>query len=214
MTLFAGIPVKQARSRETYSTISLNERRVRRRMRGMLVYTVPIGILVAILAWMAGTYIRLNYLRKIAGSAWEHWTRITRARNECLMEFIVYFSGYLPQGDIRPRRLRRLTDDSNRVVDMLPGPPANDELHHLSVSETQLRRILAGAVQLMADSSEMQSDDMLITLSGRVSLSLFEQDEVTREYNRCVAVYNNAVEAPGVPWMAELFGFSLMDKIN
>ena len=183
-------------------------------MAGMMVYAVPLGILVSGMAWMISTYIRLNHLRRIAGEEWQRWGKITQVRNECLMEFIVYFSGHLPQGDVRPRRLRRIADDSKRVVETYPTPPANDELHHLSASEAQLRHILAAAVQMMAESAEMQADDNLIMLSGRVSLSLFEQDEVTRSFNRCVALYNNAIEAPGVPWVADIFGFSLMEKIS
>lgn len=176
-------------------------------------YAVPLGILVAFLAWIVGTFSRLHHLHHMAVVAWNHWSRATRHRNECLSDFTSLFSGYLPQEDIRPRNLRRLTDDSSRALETHPNLPAGDDLRLLSRGEKSLRRVVVSAVQAMENSSNMREDSQLNELSSRVSLSLFQQDELTRNFNRSVGNYNHALTAPGAKFVADMFGFSPLEEI-
>ena len=177
-------------------------------------YAVPLGILVAFVAWVVATFSRLHHLHRMAGVAWSRWSRATRHRNECLADFTTIFSGYLPQEDMRPRNLRRLTDDSSRALEAHPDLPAGDELRDLGHAEKSLRRVVVSAVQVMENSAPMRGDSMLNELSTRVSLSLFQQDELTRSFNRSVGDFNLALTAPGARLVAGMFGFSPLEEIR
>ena len=171
-------------------------------------YAVPLGILVAIVTWIVATCIKLNHLRQQARHAWTRWGHATQQRNTCLLELSICLSGFLPRGDIRLRRMKRLADDTQRVLSLFHEPPPNDELRHLSHAERKLREIIIGTVSTMENSAEMSADVELAELMERVSLSLFRQDETTLQYNSRAKVYNQALEFPGTQWIAELFGFS------
>lgn len=177
-------------------------------------YVVPLGILVAFAAWVVATFSRLNHLHRMVVSAWSRWSRVTQYRNECLGDFTTLFSDYLPQDDIRPRNLRRLTDDSRRVLDAHQELPACDELRHLSRAEKALRSVVVSAVQMMENTAQMREDSRLNELSSQVSLCLFQQDELTRSYNRSVDNFNAALMAPGASLVAGLFGFSPLEEIR
>ena len=112
-------------------------------------YAVPVGILVAVLTWIVATYIKLYHLRQEAHYAWMRWGQATQQRNSYLLELSVYLSGSLPQGDVRPRRLKRLTDDTQRVLALFRDPPPNDELRHLCHAERKLRDIVTGTARAM-----------------------------------------------------------------
>ena len=177
-------------------------------------YVVPLGILVAFFAWVIATFSRLHHLLNTVQGAWSKWSEATQRRNECVVEFTDIYSGYLPSGDVRPRHLRRLADDSRRSLDAHRELPATDELRHLSHAEKSLRREVMSAVQTMEDSETMRQDTMLAELCTRVSLSLFTQDELTRYYNRSVSNFNLALTAPGARFVAGLFGFAPLDQFK
>lgn len=177
-------------------------------------YVVPLGILVAFLAWLLATFSRLHHLHRTAMAAWARWSAATQYRNECLVDFTVLFSGYLPREDVRPRNLRRLADDSRRVLDTHQKLPEGDEVRHLSHAEKSLRRVVVSAVQAMEDSAAMREDSQLSELCSKVSLSLFQQDELTRNYNRSVGNFNLALAAPGARLVAELFGFRPLEEMR
>lgn len=177
-------------------------------------YIVPLGILVAFLAWIVATFSRLHHLHSTAIAAWAKWSAATQYRNECLVDFTIIFSGYLPQGDVRPRNLRRLADDSKRTLDANHTLPAGAEVRHLSHAEKSLRRIVVSAVQAMEDSEAMRRDSQLAELCSRVSLSLFQQDELTRFYNRSVGNFNLALASPGARLVAGIFGYVPLEEIH
>ncbi len=176
-------------------------------------FAVPMGILVAVLAWIIATYFKLNHLRRAAREAWQRWGQATKQRNSCLLELSIHLSESLPREDVRPRRIKRLTDDTQRVLSLFPEPPPNDELRHLSHAERKLRDIVIGTAQAMESDSGMSSDTEFIELMNRVSLSLFRQDETTLLYNTRARAYNVALESPGAQWVADLFGFSALHPI-
>lgn len=177
-------------------------------------YVVPLGILVAFFAWIIATFSRLHHLHSAVLGAWARWSEATRRRNECVVDFTDLFSGYLPRGDVRPRNLRRLADDSRRTLDSHREPPATDDVRQMSHAEKSLRRVVMSAVQAMEDSEAMRQDTALAELCTRVSLSLFTQDELTRSYNRSVGNFNLALTAPGARFVAGLFGFSPLEQFK
>lgn len=177
-------------------------------------YAVPLGILVAFAAWIVATFSRLNHLHRMAVQAWARWNEATRMRNACLADFTIIFSGHLPQEDMRPRNLRRLTDDSARALASYQALPGGDDMRLLSRSEKSLRQVVVSAVQTMESSASMRGDTTLNELSSRVSLSLFEQDELTRLFNRSVGDFNLALTAPGARLVAGLFGFSPLEEMR
>ena len=177
-------------------------------------YVVPLGILVAFFAWIIATFTRLHHLHSVVQGAWAKWSEATRQRNECVADFTDLFSGYLPRGDVRPRNLRRLADDSRRSLGTQGELPAIDEVRHLSHAEKSLRRVVMSAVQAMEDSEAMRKDTLLAELCTRVSLSLFTQDELARNYNRSVGNFNLALAAPGARFVAGLFGFAPLEQMK
>lgn len=192
----------------------LAKSRANRDNRTRMEYIVPLGILVAFFAWIVATFSRLNHLHHVALSAWDQWSRATEQRNERLRAFVELFAGYLPREDVRPRNLRRLADDSHRVISTQQELPAYDAVRHLSHAEKNLRQVVVSAVRTMEDSERMREDSALNELSNQVSLSLFRQDELTRFYNRSVGDYNLALTAPGARLVAGLFGFSPLEEIR
>lgn len=177
-------------------------------------YVVPLGILVAFAAWIVATFSRLYHLHRLATFAWERWSRVTQYRNDRLADFTTIFSDYLPQDDIRPRNLRRLTDDSRRVLDTHAELPPGDDMRSLSRAERALRSVVVSAVQVMENTAPMREDARLNELSSQVSLCLFQQDELTRSYNRSVGNFNSALMAPGASLVAGLFGFAPLEEIH
>ncbi len=177
-------------------------------------YAVPLGILVAVLAWGVGTWVRLQRLLHAAEEAWQSWGDGTRTRNERLLEFTLRYSGFLPLGDVRPRRLRCLADDSQRVLTLRDMPlPDTEYATSLSRTERDLRFILLNAVETIEKMPEMQEDIELHELINDVSHALFLQDELAVAYNRCVSNFNNALHAPGAQWIAAITGIPSLRKI-
>lgn len=163
---------------------------------------------------MMATFSRLHHLRTMVQGAWAKWSEATQHRNECVADFTDLFAGYLPRGDVRPRNLRRLADDSRRSLDAHHELPATSELRQLSHAEKSLRRVVMSAVQAMEDSEAMRQDSMLAELCTRVSLSLFTQDELTRVYNRSVGNFNLALASPGARFVAGIFGFAPLEQMK
>ena len=177
-------------------------------------YAVPLGILVAVLAWGVGTWVRLQRLLHAAEEAWQSWGNSTRARNERLIEFTLRYSGFLPLGDVQPRRLRCLADDSQRVLALRGMPPPDtEEVTNLSRTEKDLRFVLLNAVETIEKMPEMQEDSELRDLTNDVSHALFLQDELALNYNRCVGNFNTALHAPGAQWIATITGIRSLKKI-
>lgn len=179
----------------------------------MMEYAVPLGLLVAVLAWVIATFLKLYHLRRLAQAAWQRWGQATQQRNICLLDLSIHLSAFLPQGDVRARRMKRLADDTQRVLSLFPEPPPNHELRHLSHAERKLRDIIIGTAQKMEHDTAMGADEELTELMNRVSLSLFRQDEITLLYNTRARAYNTALESPGAQWVAQIFGFSTLHTL-
>lgn len=169
---------------------------------------VSFTLLVAVGAWLAAAYARLHHLHSRVQSAWAQWSRATCRKNECLGDFLSVFAGYLPQGDMLPRQMRRWTEDSQRALLAAPTAPPPGGLASLEKAERSLRRMLGDSVQTLENSAPMREDEHLLQLCSAISVSLFQQEEIARHYNRHAADYNHALSAPTGRLVGGLFGFN------
>lgn len=174
---------------------------------------VSFTLLVAVGAWLAAAYARLHHLYSRVQSSWEQWSRATCRKNECLGDFLSVFSGYLPQGDMLPRQMRRWAEDSQRALLAAPSVPLPGSLDSLGVAERHLRRMLGDSVQTLERSPEMRENECLLQLCNAISVSLFQQEEIARHYNRHVADYNHALAAPTGRLVGGLFGFNSATEV-
>lgn len=177
-------------------------------------YLIPLALLVAVAAWLTAVFHRLNHLYGQVQSAWVQWSHATRQRNECLGDFAAVFSGYLPQGDMLPRDLRRLTEDSQRALTASPQAPVAGRMLSMGAAERALRRVVGDSVQTLENSDRMRGNQHLLQLCSQMSVTLFQQEQIARSYNRFAADYNQALSAPGGRLVGGLFGFVPVDSMG
>lgn len=177
-------------------------------------YLVSFALLVAVVAWMVRVYNNLDHLRGVVCSCWGQWRKATHHRNECLTDFAVVFALFLPQGDPLPRNLRRLAADSERSL-ALSREPRWSRLHgFVGSAEHLLRQAVERSVQTVADSPAMRSHEHLQQLCSSMSVSLFQQVQMTNLFNQAAKDYNAALGAPSARFLAPLFGFSAADPLG
>jgi len=177
-------------------------------------YLVSLSLLVAVGAWLAAAYARLNHLYNRVQVSWARWSRAASHKNECLGNFVSVFSGYLPQGDMLPRAMRRWAADSQRVLQATPAVPQPGALEPLETAERNLKRMLDDSLQTLENSPSMRDNERLLELCGAISVSLFQQEELARAYNRLATDYNNAIAAPTGRLVAGLFGFKPVSGVK
>ncbi len=68
--------------------------------------------------------------------------------------------------------------------------------------------MLGDSVQTLENSPPMRENEHLLQLCSAISVSLFQQEEIARHYNRHAADYNHALSAPTGRLVAGLFGFN------
>lgn len=182
-------------------------------MRGMQ-YLVSFALLVAVAAWMVRIYNNLDHLRGVVCSCWGQWRKATHHRNECLTDFAVVFALFLPQGDPLPRNLRRLAADSERTL-ALTREPRWSRLHgFVGGAESLLRQAVERSVQAVEDSPVMREHEHLQRLCSSMSVSLFQQEQMTELFNRAAKDYNAALVTPSARFLAPLFGFAAADPLG
>ncbi len=177
-------------------------------------YLVSFALLVAVVAWMVRVYNNLDHLRGVVCSCWGEWRKATHRRNECLSDFAVVFALFLPQGDPLPRKLRRLAADSERSL-ALSQEPRWSRLHgFVGGAEDLLRQAVESSVQKVEDSPVMREHEHLQRLCSSMSVSLFQQEQMTELFNRAAKDYNAALGGPSARFLAPLFGFSAADPLG
>lgn len=181
---------------------------------GGMEYIIPLALLVAVAAWLTAVFHRLNHLYGQVQSAWMQWSHATRQRNECLGDFTAVFSGYLPQGDMLPRDLRRLTEDSQRALSSSPQAPMAGAMGAVGEAERALRRVVGDSVQTLESSAPMRENQRLLQLCSQMSVTLFQQEQMARSYNRLAADYNQALSAPSGRLVGGIFGFLPVDSMG
>lgn len=173
-----------------------------------MIYVVSLGLLVAVAAWLVSVYHRLNFLRGQVQDAWLQWSRVTMQRNERLGHFAASFASYLPVGDMLPRELRRMMEDSRLALSARPCAPRPGGLKALREAELGLRQRMGDSVQLIENSLVMRSNADLVQGCREVSDALAMQEQIAKAYDRSAGDYNSALLGPAARMVAGLFGFA------
>ncbi len=163
-------------------------------------WLVALGLLVAVCAWVLSVYHRLHHLQLRAQQAWVLWESATRHRNACLEALAPVLAANAPRVLTLPRDLSRAAQDSEQGLDRAGGGeallPDADRLHPMGQLERALRRLVADAFDAMdalppsADAAELSQ------LGSALSVSLFQQEQRTEQYNRAAESYNEALQTP------------------
>ncbi len=177
-------------------------------------YIVSLALLIAVAAWVTAQYQRLQQLRGDVCSAWQQWVAATHRRNACLSDFVSLFSMMLPQGDLLPRSLRRLTSDSEHSLNLATEPHWGAGVHFFPAAEMVLRRAVNDSMETMENSSVMRGHERLQQLCGRMTGAQQRQDALTLRYNRAVQSYNGALDSPSGRMLAPLFRFLRAGSLN
>lgn len=170
-------------------------------------YLVSVGLLVLVAAWVVGVYNRLRFLRGRVAAAWAHWLRATRQRNACVEEFAAAVSVALPQGDMLPRSMRRLAQDSNLALASAAAGRSNTAAMRAAITERELHRVLRRLEPTMEALCAQPSTEHLQFLGTQVNITLFHQGRQARIFNRLAADYNAALRDTPGRILSPLFGF-------
>lgn len=170
-------------------------------------YLVSLGLLVLVAAWALHVYNRLRYLREQVAQAWAQWLKATRQRNAYVEDFAAAASVVLPRGDMLPRSLRKLAQDSRIALVQATAEGRNAPFLRASLTERELRRVLRRFEPTLDSLGAQPSNEHLQFLGTQVNLLLFHQNQYARVFNRLAADYNTALrELPG-SILAPVFGF-------
>ena len=126
-----------------------------------MMYLVSFALLVALIAWIAGIYNHLDYLRGVVCDCWGQWRKATRHRNECLADFTAVFSMLMPRGDPLPRELRRMREDSERSLALALEPRWSKVRGFVGGAEQLLRHAVAQSMHVVESSPAMRSHESL-----------------------------------------------------
>ena len=170
-------------------------------------YLVSLGLLVLVAAWVVGVYNRLRILHSRVAEAWEHWRKVTRRRNACVEEFAAAVSVALPRGDMLPRSMRRLAQDSNLELASATAGRADTATMRAAITERELHRVLRRLEPAMEALGAQPSTEHLQFLGAQVNITLFHQGQHARIFNRLAADYNAALRDTPGRILSPIFGF-------
>lgn len=177
-------------------------------------YIAALALLVAVMAWLVGEYMRLEHLKKRVEGAWSQWNHATRRRNERLGDFVTVLASYIPKEDQLAREMRRWVTDSGRALDALHGAPIQGSGTRLSEAEQRLQVMMSSSGRAVETNAEMRASVHLQELYQAVAVSHLMQSAETQHYNRLVHDYNAALETPMTRLLAPVLGFSALEEIR
>ena len=170
-------------------------------------YIVSLTLLVALAAWLLGSYLRLYHLYTQVQGAWSRWVAAANLRNENVETFARQLVEHLPEDDVLPRDMRHWVADSKRVLAGMSSPLPDIVPDGMVSIERRLRRVLSHSVHAVECSPNMRGDERLKSTCEAMSHALYKQDEVARFYGFSAKQYNAALRAPGAKMVASIFGF-------
>mgnify|MGYP003292472670 CR=1 FL=1 len=170
-------------------------------------YLVSIGLLVLVAGWALSVYNRLRYMREQVAEAWAHWLKATRQRNAYVEDFAAAVSLVLPPGDMLPRSLRKLAQDSRLALAQATAGRHDSSSLRASHAERELRRVLRRFEPTLESLAAQPSNEHLQFLGTQVNLLLFHQNQYARVFNRLAADYNTALQDVSGRILAPVFGF-------
>lgn len=170
-------------------------------------WLIASGLLVAVWAWVAELCHRLLHLRAGVQGAWQQWVEATHRRNDCLIEVAAALAPALPREDVLPRVLRRLAEDSDRLLREQPQLPWGGVRHAAVLSEAALRRQAQGSWNRVAQQESLQWNEGLRHLRELWEDADAWQRQSERVYGDVAGSYNAALREPPVRALAGMLGF-------
>lgn len=171
-----------------------------------MVYLVCLAMFVIVGAWLVSVYTRFHHLYARVQDSWRQWEEATRARNDRLGDFTRLFSAGLPKDALLPRDLRRLAADSARALRAV-ALPDQGSLRQLCEYEKSLRQVMASSVNALENNEVLRDDRRLMSLCSEMSVSLVQQEQFARFYNRHAGLYNEALNSPSGRLFGAMMGF-------
>ena len=163
-------------------------------------WLIALGLLVAVAAWVLSVYHRLHHLQLRAQEAWALWETATRHRNACVEALVPVLAASSPRVPTLPGALRRAAKDSDQGLDLAGSGidvlPDAHWLHPMGRQERSLRRLVADAFDAMDALPPSLADSELAQLGSALSISLFQQEQRTEQYNRAAESFNEALQTP------------------
>lgn len=177
-------------------------------------YIAALALLVAVMAWLVGEYMRLEHMKRRVEGAWSQWNHATRRRNERLGDFVAVLASYMPKEDQLAREMRRWMTDSGRALDAQHGAPVQGSGTKLSEAERRLQVMMRSSGRAVETNAEMRASVQLQELYQAMAVSHLMQSAETQHYNRLVHDYNAALSAPMTRLLAPVLGFSALEEIG
>lgn len=178
-----------------------------------MIYLVCLALFVILGAWLVSVYSRFNHLYARVQESWKQWADATKIRNSFLGDFTRRFSAELPKDSVLPRDLRRLLEDSSRALQATTKAPEQGGSQLISKYEKLLRQVMASSVIALENDPVMRDDHRLSALCRDMSVSLVQQDQFARFYNRHAGLYNEALNSPGGRLFGSMMGFSPVERL-
>ncbi|MDO5450652.1 MAG: hypothetical protein Q4F30_07170 [Akkermansia sp.] len=177
-------------------------------------YLVSLGLLVLVASWVAAVYNRLSHLRGLVAEAWLQWLLATRQRNACAADFAAAFTLRRPPGDMLPRSIRKLTEDSELSLESATAERNNAGALRAALAEHELAAVFRATFLAVQETDTMVADEQLQLLGSRLSRALFRQEQSARVFNRMAQDYNHALEDVSGRVLGSVFGFSQAGNIT
>lgn len=171
-----------------------------------IVIAVLLPLLVVL--WLAGRYARLRYEQARVRRAWAEWEECTHCRNAAMMDFAALLCVLLPSGDLLPRTLRRLAEDSERTLKSAEERPRGKCAFRFPVAETVLRRAFRDAVETMEGSHALKRHERLQRMVAGVNREFQRQDAAVRRFYGAARRFNDSLRGYGNRTAAWLFGYT------
>jgi len=178
-----------------------------------MIYLVCLAMFVILGAWLVSVYSRFNHLYARVQESWKQWADATKLRNSFLGDFTRRFSAELPKDSVLPRDLRRLLEDSSRALQATTKAPEQGGSQLISKYEKLLRQVMASSLVALENDPVMRDDHRLSALCRDMSVSLVQQDQFARFYNRHAGLYNEALNSPGGRLFGSMMGFSPVERL-
>ncbi len=178
-----------------------------------MIYLVCLAMFVILGAWLVSVYSRFNHLYARVQESWKQWADATKIRNSFLGDFTRRFSAELPKDSVLPRDLRRLLEDSSRALQATTKAPEQGGSQLIGKYEKLLRQVMASSVIALENNPVMRDDHRLSALCRDMSVSLVQQDQFARFYNRHAGLYNEALNSPGGRLFGSMMGFSPVERL-
>lgn len=166
-----------------------------------MVFLIALGLFAALMSWFFTAYIHLKELHDDLMDDQNRLLDLIRMRNNFLPDFLARLALNMPEGDMLPRELRRMAEDSNCLVNKVLRDREFVDMACLLHSEVEILTQLHKALQ------QPSTDAYLEELGSRVNSVLTRQIEQGQRYNQMAALYNQTLNTFAGKCVGSMFDF-------